>query len=99
MLSAAAIATIGLSGWAFASFNVRWDSNAYGSLVWMLLGTEVVVLVAAALNIWVLTAYLVWGVVEGRRFMNVYESADYWLLTVALWFATWTVIYVAPRVL
>ena len=98
-LCAAAITTIVLTGWAFASLNVRWDSHAYGSLVWMLLGTEAVVLVVAALVIWVLTAYMFWGPVEGRRFVNVYESADYWLLAVVLWLATWAVIYVAPRVL
>lgn len=98
-LCAAAITTIVLSGWAFASLNVRWDSHAYGSLVWMLLGTEAVVLVAAALLIWVLTAYMFRGTVEGRRFMNVYASADYWLLAVVLWLATWAVIYIAPRVL
>lgn len=99
VLSAAAVTTIVFSGWAFVSLNIRWDSDAYGSLVWMLLGTEVVVLVAAALVIWVLTAYMVWGTIEGRRFMNVYHSADYWLLSVVLWLAAWAVIYVAPRVL
>ena len=98
-LCTAAIAAIVLSGWTFASLNVRWDTNAYGSLVWMLLGTEAVVVGAAALLIWVLTAYMFRGKVEGRRFMNVYEGADYWLLAVVLWLATWGVIYVAPRVL
>lgn len=99
VLSAAAVTTLVLSGGAFASLNIRWDTDAYGSLVWMLLGTEVVVLVAAALQIWVPTAYMVWGKIEGRRFMNVYQSADYWLLAIVLWLASWAVIYVAPRVL
>jgi heme/copper-type cytochrome/quinol oxidase subunit 3 len=99
VLSFGAVTAIGLSGWAFASLNVRWDTDAYGSLVWMLLGTEVVVLLAAALEIWVLTAYLFWGTREGRRFVNAYHAADYWLLAAVLWLATWAVIYVAPRVL
>lgn len=98
-LSAAAVITMVLTGWTFASLNVRWDANAYGSLVWMLLGTEAVVLIAAALIIWVLTVYVFWGIAEGRRFVNFYASADYWLLAVSLWLATWAVIYLAPRVL
>ena len=97
LLSAAAVTTLVLSGWVFATLNIRWDSNAYGSLVWMLLGTEMVVLIAAAIKIWVLTTYMFWGVVEGRRFMNAYESGDYWMLAVALWLASWAVVYVAPR--
>lgn len=38
-----------------------------------------------------------WGTAEGQRFMNVYESGDYWLLAAFLWLLTWLVIYVAPR--
>lgn len=99
LLSTAAVATLALIGWSFVSLNVRWDTNAYGSLVWMLIGTHVVALTAAALILWVLTIYMFTGVIEGRRFMNVYESADYWLLAVVLWLATWAVVYIAPRVL
>ena len=97
--SATAIVSLVLTGWSFASLNVRWDTNAYGSLVWMLLGTETVVLLVAALKIWVLTLYMFRGITEGRRFMNVHASGDYWLLVVALWLLTWAVIYVAPRLM
>ena len=99
MLSAAAVAMLALIGWSFISLNVRWDTNAYGSLVWMLIGTYAVAFIAAALILWVLTIYMFTGMLEGRRFMNVYQSADYWLLAAALWLAVWTVIYIAPRVL
>jgi heme/copper-type cytochrome/quinol oxidase subunit 3 len=99
VLSTVAVATLALIGWSFMSLNVRWDTNAYGSLVWMLIGTHVVALTAAALILWVLTIYMYTGVIEGRRFMNVYESGDYWLLAVFLWLAAWAVVYVAPRVL
>ena len=97
VLSAAALTTMALVGWAFTSLNVRWDTNAYGSMVWMLLGTEAVVLIFAALIVWVLTVFMFWGLAEGQRFVNVYESGDYWLLAVTLWLATWLVIYVAPH--
>lgn len=97
VLSAAAVATMVASGWVFASLDTRWDDNAYGSVIWMLLGTHAVVLIAAALVLWVLTVYMFWGMAEGQRFMNVYESGDYWLLAVFLWLPTWFVIYVAPR--
>lgn len=99
LLSAFAMATMVLIGWAFASLEPRWDANAYGSLLWMLLGMHAVALIAAALVIWVLAVYMYRGVVEGRRYMNAYEAADYWLLAVFLWLPTWFVIYVAPRLL
>ena len=97
VLSVTAIATLGVIGWAFATLNTRWDDDAYGSLVWMLLGMYALALIAAALVVWVLAAFMFGGPVEGRRFMNVYEAGDYWLLAIALWLATWAVVYVAPR--
>jgi heme/copper-type cytochrome/quinol oxidase subunit 3 len=97
VLSVIAVATIALSGWGFASLDTRRDANAYGSLVWMLLGMHALALIAAALVIWVLAVYMFLGLVEGHRYMNVYESADFWLLAAFLWLPTWFVIYVAPR--
>lgn len=98
-LSAIAIATIVVSLWGFASLPVRWEANAYASLVWMLLGTHALVLLAAALMVWVLTIVMLTPRVEGRRYMNVYDSGDYWLLAAFLWLATWLVAYVSPRLL
>lgn len=97
VLSIIAVITIGVSGWGFASLNARWDSNAYGSVVWMLLGTHALVLIAAALLLWALTAFSHLRKVDGARLMNMYEAGDYWLLAISLWLATWAVIYVAPR--
>lgn len=99
VLSVIAAATVALSGWAFATLDTRWDANAYGSLVWMLLGMHAFALVAAALVIWVLAAYMFGGVVDGHRYMNAYESGDFWLLAAFLWLPTWFVIYMAPRLL
>ena len=97
VLSVIAIATLGVIGWAFATLNTRWDDDAYGSLVWMLLGMYALALIAAALVIWVLAVFMFSGPAEGRRFTNVYEAGDYWLLAIALWLSTWAVIYLAPR--
>lgn len=97
-LSAVAVITIGVTGWAFASLNSPMDSHAYGSTVWMLLAMFALALIAAALVLWALAAsFMRKDMVEGRRLMNAYEAGDYWLLAVVLWLATWTVIYVAPR--
>jgi hypothetical protein len=54
-------------------------------------------LIAAALVVWVLAGFIFSGAVEGRRFLNVYEAGDYWLLAVFLWLSISTVIYVRPR--
>lgn len=99
VMSAIIVVTMTISGWAFATLNTRGDGNAYGSLVWMLLGTHVVVLIAAALVIWTLALFMFRGKVDGRRYMNAYQSADYWLLAIYLWLLAALVIYVAPRAL
>jgi hypothetical protein len=45
----------------------------------------------------VLAAFIFGGAVEGRRFVNVYEAGDCWLLALFLWLPISTVIYVGPR--
>src|SRR6478735_2919619 len=38
VMSALGLATIGVRAWEFGVLHVRWDQNAYGSLIWLLLG-------------------------------------------------------------
>ena len=37
-MSVIGAATVAIRFWEFAHLNVRWDQNAYGSILWLLLG-------------------------------------------------------------
>jgi heme/copper-type cytochrome/quinol oxidase subunit 3 len=82
----------------FMHLNTRWDSDAYGSVVWLLLGLHTVHIVTDVLDSAVLTALMFVGPVEERRFIDVSENALYWYFVVLAWLPIYGVIYWAPRI-
>jgi len=83
----------------FMMLNVRWDTNAYGSAVWFLLGLHTTHLLTDWFDTVVLAALMFTGPIEGRRFVDVSENAVYWNFVVAAWLPIYAVIYLAPRLL
>ena len=83
----------------YETLHVRWDTNAYGSAVWLLLSLHTVHLITDAYDSAVLAALMFTGPLEARRFVDVSENALYWYFVVATWIPIYAVIYIAPRVL
>jgi cytochrome c oxidase subunit III len=81
----------------FASLNVLWSDNAYGSIVWMLLGLHTVHIVTDVLDTGVLTLLMFTGPIEEKRFVDVSENSMYWYFVVLTWLPIYGVIYWAPR--
>lgn len=81
----------------FPALNTRWDMSAYGSIVYTLLGLHTVHLVTDAIDSGVLTALMLIGPIEGRRFVDVSENALYWWFVVLSWLPIYFTIYIAPR--
>jgi cytochrome c oxidase subunit 3 len=81
----------------FASLNTRWDSQAYGSVVWMLMALHTTHLVTDAYDSAVLTVLMFTGPLEGKRYVDVSENAMYWYFVVLSWLPIYTVVYWAPR--
>lgn len=89
---------LGIRAMEFTSLNVRWDTDAYGSAVWTLLGLHTVHLVTDTIDTAVLTALLFTGPLEGRRYVDASENALYWYFVVLSWLPIYAVVYWAPRV-
>jgi cytochrome c oxidase subunit 3 len=83
----------------FPALNCRWDTNAYGSAVWTLLGFHTLHLVTDMLESAGLTLLMFTKRIDGRRFVDISESAVYWYFVVATWIPVYAVIYLAPRFL
>ena len=83
----------------FGSLNCRWDSNAYGSAIWMLLGLHTLHLLTDTYDTAVLTALMWFGPVEDKRFVDVSESAVYWYFVVIAWLPVYAIIYFGARLL
>ena len=87
-----------LRGWEFASLNVLWYDNAYGSIIWALLLLHAAHFVTDWVETLVLTG-LMHGEhgVEGRRFVDVSENCLYWRFVWLTWLPIYLLIYWLPR--
>ena len=81
----------------FRSLNVWFDENAYGSVVWTLLGFHTAHIVTDVVDSAVLLVLLFTGPLEETRFVDVSDNAMYWYFVVISWLPIYGVIYLAPR--
>jgi cytochrome c oxidase subunit I+III len=91
------VAFLVVRGFEFGALHTRWDSNAYGSIVWMLLGLHTVHLLTDTYDTAVLGVLLFAGPMEGQRFADVSENALYWYFVVFSWLPIYAVVYGVPR--
>ena len=81
----------------FGSLGVRWDTNAYGSIVWFIVALHTVHLVTDVVDSTVLTALMFTSHAEPKRMVDVSENALYWYFVVFSWIPIYLTIYFAPR--
>jgi heme/copper-type cytochrome/quinol oxidase subunit 3 len=81
----------------FKGLNTRWDSNAYGSVVWALLGMHVAHILAGTLENFVLALKLFVGPVEEKHYVDCTLNAVYWYFITGSWLVIFAVVFVAVR--
>ena len=81
----------------FRALNCRWDTNAYGSIVWTILGLHTTHILTDVVDTAVLTAAVFLRPIDGHRFVDVSENSFYWYFVVLSWVPIYAVIYLAPR--
>ena len=82
----------------FGALNVRWDSNAYGSVTWFLLGLHTTHILTDLGDTLVLSALMFTRHGEkGRRFGDVTDNAFYWDFVVLTWLPIYGMLYWLPR--
>jgi cytochrome c oxidase subunit 3 len=87
-----------LRGFEFASLNVLWSDNAYGSIVWTLLFLHATHIATDWADTAVLTALMFTEHgIEGRRFIDVSENAIYWRFVWIAWLPIYLLLYWLPR--
>jgi heme/copper-type cytochrome/quinol oxidase subunit 3 len=81
----------------FTTLGVSWDSNAYGSIVWFILGLHTTHILTDVGDTAVLTALMFTSHVEPKRFVDVSENALYWDFIIITWLPVYLTLYFAPR--
>src|SRR5947209_16916067 len=83
----------------FSALNCRWDTNAYGSIVWFLVGMHTVHVSTDVVDSLVLLVLMFVGPIDERRFVDVQENSVYWNFVALVWLPIYGVIYWAPRLI
>ena len=88
---------IALRAFEFPAVKFRWDSNAYGSVVWFLLGMHLFHLVTLTLETVLLTIWVFVREFDLKHRLDMTALAVYWYWVVAIWLVIYWVIYWSPR--
>jgi heme/copper-type cytochrome/quinol oxidase subunit 3 len=97
-MSALGVVPLVLRAFEFPALNISWDSNAYGSAVWVLLGLHTTHLLTDLVDTLVLAAIMFTRHGRNpRRFGDVQDNALYWNFVVLTWLPIYACIYWVPR--
>jgi cytochrome c oxidase subunit 3 len=88
-----------LRGFEFRAVHTQWDSHAYGSVVWTLLGLHTLDLVAEVLETLLLMVVALLGPMTDHLFLDISDSAPFWYFAAVVWVPIYAVLYIVPRVL
>jgi cytochrome c oxidase subunit III len=85
--------------WEFRALNIWWDANAYGSILWLLLGLHSTHVVTDLADTIVLLAVMLTRHGNNpRRFGDVEDNVMYWNFVVATWIPVYVCIYWIARI-
>jgi len=97
LMSTISLVLLVIRWFEFTALTLRWDTNVYGSVVWVLLGLHTLHLATEATDNIVMTALYFTGHVPEKRFTDADENAMYWVFVVVGWLPLYGLIYFAPR--
>jgi heme/copper-type cytochrome/quinol oxidase subunit 3 len=81
----------------FRDINAHWDTNAYGSAVWITIAFHSTLLFLEALETWVFTALFWFGPIEGKHFSDADDNCVYWYFMSLVWIPMYMLLYWVPR--
>ncbi|MDB5324914.1 MAG: cytochrome oxidase subunit, partial [Phycisphaerales bacterium] len=83
----------------FAGTGVRFNDNAYASLVWTILGTHLTYLLAAGGELFIMALYLHSHPLDEHQAHDISLTGIYWYWVVATWVVVYGLIYFGARCL
>jgi heme/copper-type cytochrome/quinol oxidase subunit 3 len=88
---------LGIRAVEFAHLNVRWDHDAYGSVLWMLLFLHATHVLTDLADTVVLGVCLLTRTITESQFSDANDNAMYWSFVVVTWLPLYVLIYWGPR--
>ena len=81
----------------FKSVHTGWDTNAYGAIVWSILGVHFAYIIAATFETLIIAILIFAGPVEEKSYVDVKVNAVYWYFVALSWVVFYALLFLAPR--
>ena len=81
----------------FGALHTRWDSDAYGSVAWAIVGFHALLVVMEVGETIGGMLLFVFGRVEDRHFVDASDNAMYWMFMTVAWVPLYVLVYLLPR--
>ncbi|HWE44022.1 MAG TPA: hypothetical protein VG432_16085 [Gemmatimonadaceae bacterium] len=94
--SIAAVVIFGVRLAEFASLHTQWNSSAYGSIAWTILGFQGSLILVDMYDTIGVTAIMFLRP-ESKWFPEVADNSLYWIFTVLSWIPLYFLVYFGPR--
>lgn len=86
-----------LRAFEFGALETRWDSNAYGSAAWVILGFHTTLLLIDVADTVGLAAIMSRERVERKHFSGTADNSNYWYFLVWSWVVLYAIVFWGPR--
>ena len=93
------VAFLVIRGVIFHRFTFRWDSHAYGSLVWTTMVLHTVHVVTGTCENLLFIVLLTRGPVEDKHMDDLWLNSLYWYFVVACWVPFYAIFFLDPGLL
>ena len=80
----------------FKALHCLWNSNAYGSVTWTLLGMHTSNLLTSLLETAIVFAYVLFKPIEQRHFLDARLDGVFWYFIVVTWVPLYAVVFLVP---
>jgi len=98
VMCAVCVPILVLRWWELWAINTRWDSNAYGTAAWTIVGFHTSLLLLDVADTIGLTLFYVVREMPAKAFSDTADNSFYWYFTVGIWIPIYLIVYVGPRV-
>jgi cytochrome c oxidase subunit 3 len=99
VMTAIGVLLLVVRGFEFAHLNVRWDDDAYGSLVWLLIFLHTTHVITDLGDTAVLGLWLFTHEIGDDQFSDVNDNAGYWNFVIIAWLPIYLLVYWGGRLL
>jgi heme/copper-type cytochrome/quinol oxidase subunit 3 len=87
-----------LRWWELWALRTRWDTNAYGSAAWTIVGFHWSLLLLDGADTIGLTLFWFIRRMPVKTFSDTADNSFYWYFTVCAWIPVYLILYVGPRI-